>query len=267
MNRTILSLLLISVVPSCSGSDRDPNARYSTLEGFCQQWGTAACNETVVENCQAASTDTCIESQKQFCMALVPRGYSPQFARECVSAVQDAYADARLTLEELNTVQKLEAPCHRVVSGAGEGASCARDSDCDMVSGLRCVMSTGAEQGVCAEPVVVDPGRSCNAVGQVCTQGFYCNGSNCIERKSAGSTCASDDECREDSKCEMADPGAGGAGGTGSVVPGEGTCTERAELSQSCDSHDDCKSNFCNGTLCANTVVLSQSEPICATLR
>src|SRR5688572_1901468 len=96
-------LLCLLAAGGCSSTEAadDPNA---TVSGFCTNWGKAACSRAVVLACagedelDAELTDRCVMSQRAFCEGLLPAtGYSSLKASQCLSAVQKAYSDAKLT--------------------------------------------------------------------------------------------------------------------------------------------------------------------------
>jgi len=101
-----LVLWCLSAAIGCSSTEDapDPNA---TVSGFCGNWAKAACSSAVVQACagvdkaDAELTDACVSRQRDFCEGLLPaKGYSSQKASQCLSAVEKAYKDARLTALE-----------------------------------------------------------------------------------------------------------------------------------------------------------------------
>jgi hypothetical protein len=253
---------------ACS-SERDAPIKanpLATTDGFCTKWAEDACNETVVANCSATDAEACQAPQKAFCLEVVPsNGYSPDFAQECLDAVKTAYADAKLTREELGVVLQLGEPCDKLIKGAGEdGALCTDRSDCNTLAELECVKKAGEETGTCRIPRPVGGGFSCIEPDELCDDGFYCDGDNCLARKAEGRACASDDECVLEARCDVVtDLDAGTS---------TGTCVPRAELAQPCTQDADCKSNICTigaagSGRCVREVILSGSEPLCDNLR
>ena len=118
--KALSSILLVCLAAGCSSSQAGPGSHdpYGDVGSFCEQWGKAACNKTVVTNCSAASADKCVATQKEYCLALVsPSGYSSKFAKQCIQAVHDAYADAKLTASEYQVVTSLG----RALRPAGKG--------------------------------------------------------------------------------------------------------------------------------------------------
>ena len=246
------TLGLIVFFSACSGSEETARTR----EVFCQQWAKEACSSAVVSACQASSAETCRLTQQGFCMSLVPTNFSDAAADACLSAVRDAYADADLTGTELDTVLQLGGPCARVVEGpASVGETCTTSRDCQGSAGYECVTKGGQAQGTCQLPELIGPGLKCAAAQQVCMEGFYCNGSNCIEAKGAGESCTNDEEC-------------GISGWCGS----EGVCSARLLVDAPCTASNQCASGLCytfsaDDRTCSDRLRLSRSEPVCENLR
>jgi hypothetical protein len=209
-----------------------------------------------VSACQATSAEACRLSQQAFCSSLVPATFSDSAADACLTAVGDAYADADLTGTELATVLELGPPCNRIVNGASKlGEACTTSRDCEGSAGYECVLKGEQTQGTCQKPEVVGAGLRCQAAQQVCMADFYCNGSNCIEAKLVGETCANDEEC----------------GSSGWCGP-DNLCTARRAVNEPCADSKECLSELCfsfgsNDRVCVDRLRLSRSEPICLDLR
>src|SRR5260221_3977956 len=128
------ALLLLGLLCSCNTRREVPGAgKLSDLRGFCDEWATRACNDTVVEQCSAASKNACIQGQQAFCETLIPESkYSELTASDCLDAVEAAYKDAVLTADERDTVVHLAGKCSKIVSGSGgAGRACTVDGDCN----------------------------------------------------------------------------------------------------------------------------------------
>jgi hypothetical protein len=240
----LLSGLLLTF--GCSSEDEPERTRAE----FCEDWAEAACSEETVSRCQAADSAACKLSQTSFCLDLVPEGFEDTTGDACLRAVRSAYADGDLSAAELRTVLRLDAPCDRLVRGpAGEGETCDSDQDCATPDGFVCVLKGGATAGTCQQPDEVQPGTSCAAAQQVCSEGFYCNGANCIAHLAAGAACTSNEECGPAARCLA------------------GTCDARLTVRASCTSDDECISGVCfqfdDGQRCTDRLPLSPSEPIC----
>jgi len=245
--------LLWSLLVGCSGADEKPASR--TREQFCQQWAEAACSDEVVSVCQATNAAACHLSQQKFCEQLVPAGFADDQADACLAAVKAAYVDADLTSTELLTVFKLGKPCDKLVRGPrARGESCTSNLDCDAPSGFVCVMKGSNTSGTCQTPVLKNPGLSCAAAEQICTDGFYCNGSNCVEGKAIGDDCASHQECGPEAYCAE-----------------DSTCTKRLAVAEPCSEDIQCQSSVCfdfgDEKTCLDRLRLSRTEPACSNLR
>ena len=87
-------LLLVALLPACSSKDGHVgSSKFKTVQGFCAEWGKAACNAKVVGACSGLDvtdelTDACISTQADYCESLIPGGkYSSTTAKECIAAV------------------------------------------------------------------------------------------------------------------------------------------------------------------------------------
>jgi hypothetical protein len=245
---------------ACSSDETRPDP-LASRDGFCAAWAKAACSERVVQNCDANSVDDCRQSQRDECVNAIPDNYGSAHAADCIDAVKDAYEDAVLTAEELQIVRNQAAPCDRLSRGTREaGQSCESAQECDTVAGFTCVIKSGND-GTCQEPELVEPGRRCQAPAQVCGEGYYCNGENCVESKPAGASCSGDVECAPEDRCSVP---------AGEV---EGECIARTELNGACNSSIECQSGYCavargdTSGECASNIVLGRSEPLCDFLK
>lgn len=261
--KALTSILLMCLAAGCSGGKAGPGSHdpYADVGAFCEQWGKAACNKTVVTNCSAADADKCVASQKEYCLTLVsPSGYSSKYAKECIQAVHDAYADAKLTADEYQVVTSLGAPCDQLEKGpGGEGASCQDDSGCNTLEGLHCITRPGDSSGTCYKPKVVQGGYQCDQPQQTCVTDFFCEQGVCVHGQTSGQPCSSDKPCVTTAQC------------TG--VAGSQTCQDKGATSDSCSQDSDCQSNICaiaKGSaqgVCVNNIILGPTEPLCTHLR
>jgi hypothetical protein len=255
-------LLCLLGVGGCSSTEDapDPNA---TVSGFCGNWAKAACSSAVVQACAGAEkadatlTDACVVSQRVFCEGLLPaKGYSSQKATQCLSAVQNAYKDARLTALEIATVRHRGDPCNHLIKGPqGSGESCAIDDDCDTLKNYLCVMKSGS--GTCQVPKLVDNGDSCSAPDSACNPGYYCGiDEACVKSKAVGKTCAADFECETGLVCD----------------PDTTKCVAKVSA-EKCMKDDDCTTNVCDipvgssSGMCVSAITLSASSGVCEDLR
>jgi hypothetical protein len=261
-----LVLGFIACLGACSAKDNtDP---YATVTEFCATWGRVACNSTVVQRCSGMTTvtstltDSCIASQQTFCEQLVPeQGYSSAQASTCLNAVKAAYEDANLTGAEVATVRDLGDPCNHLIKGPkGTGDTCLKDTDCDTVHNVLCVMKSGV--GTCVIPTVVPNGTSCSAPEAACMNGFYCDGAHCVQSNAVGVKCAASYECAAGLVCD-------GAGDAGTET---GKCTTLVDPS-ACMMDSDCTSGVCDkvGTAttgsCVDSITLARAEGVCGDLR
>jgi hypothetical protein len=250
---SFLFCIAAATVASCSSDDDS----LDTPDDFCERFAEAACNSEVVQACQAADVGACRESQVAFCLGQLPAsGFSGDTAESCLEAVESAYADADLDADELGTVVRFQAPCDRLVRGPGaEGDACTAQRDCDAPAGFECVLSGGQAAGTCQRPVVTGPGEDCSAVGSVCTDGFYCDGSHCIAGESLGEACLGHEQCGANAYCGLLSE-----------------CEARLPVRSPCGFDEQCASGLCyrlsaTEQVCTDRVRLSLSEPICDDLR
>ncbi|HEX3777592.1 MAG TPA: hypothetical protein VHV51_24150 [Polyangiaceae bacterium] len=251
----------------CSSKDQtDP---YATVSEFCEAWGKAACNSTVVSNCSGETTtdgltQACVNKQQTFCEGLVPIiGYNSAQASRCLDAVKNAYSDAKLDGTEVLTVRHLGDPCNHLIKGpAALGESCTQDDDCDTVHNVLCVMKGGT--GTCAIPKPVAAGMDCSDPSASCSDGYFCDpdAMACIAVRAEAKSCAGDYACAAGLACQGADPTAGT----------NGTCTAVVQTNM-CMADTDCASGVCDivGTAttgaCVESIILSHAESACGDLR
>jgi hypothetical protein len=250
---TIMGGLLAVGVQLAACSDDEPSPR--TRSEFCTDWAEAACSSTTVMACQAADADACRLAQEEYCQDLVPATFSDARGSDCIDAVGAAYADADLTGTEIDTVRRLGGACGLIVTGSrAVGQSCDTDNDCDRSNGVECVRRGGFRGGICQVPDEVGPGQTCGEPTQTCTEGFFCDGSNCIASKAVGQTCQNDVECAPDGFCGPND-----------------TCVARLSVGATCTFDNECESLFCYAvnadSTCADLIRLSPAEPLCDDLR
>jgi hypothetical protein len=273
LRRVFPFLMLIPVAFACSGAKKAPGSSANkTAQSFCESFGKAACNDTVVSKCSGGGTDVdkCVASQAAFCMTMleVPAFYSSENAKACLDAVTAAYKDAKLTAAEVQIVRELAAPCDKLIKGPGStGSTCTSTTDCNALEDLSCVMRPGDAMGSCQVPEIVGGGISCAAPERVCEDSFYCNGQNCIERpKQAGAACAADIPCSADFTCVDTSPGAG-TNQPCSAASDSCSCGARANTGSACVVSDECKSGVCADDLCQELVELTAAADFCRQLR
>jgi hypothetical protein len=222
----------------------------------------AACNDTVVTACSGntAATDSlrsaCQSSEESWCNAALPAGYAETHAQACLTAVGTAYADARLTAAEAAVVRDFGAPCDQLIKGpVANGGACAKDLDCDTVSGSVCIVKGTSSN--CGVPTVVNAGMSCAASDAVCDDGFYCDaGMHCVAQQAAGQACTMDAEC------------------SGGFVCTNLACTAKTSASM-CMLDSDCTpdktcqiaTGSTTGGACVTQVILSPTDAACQDLQ
>lgn len=244
-------LLGLCFAVGCS-SDAEPE---QTREGFCRDWAAKACSAKVVSACQAESADACRLTQQAACQNALPAGFVDDNASACLNAVASAYEDADLNAAELATVLRFGPPCDRLVRGERAGGdSCEATTECDAAAGFACVIKGSDSVGTCQKPRVAQPGLACDALQETCTEGFYCNGENCVVGEDAGSACATQQECGSEGYCAA-----------------DGTCAERFAVRAECTADHECLSGVCVSfdaeRICVDAIRLSVSEPLCEELR
>jgi len=266
MKRSVISLCLLALAGSfgCKSEEDAPPDPLATRVGFCQAWAERACSEEVVADCNARTTAACQDTQSDFCLGIIPENYSSAHAKECLDAVGEAYADGNLVAAELAVVLKLAAPCDKLSTGTqSDGERCSANDECDTAGGFSCITKAGATKGTCGKPEEEAPGEACDGPAQVCREGYFCNGENCVAYKKTSASCEGDYMCKPTDRCvTQSDADTDG-----------GTCQPRADLSDDCTSDDDCQSHYCalerSGTAgtCATKIRLGNSEPLCDNLR
>jgi hypothetical protein len=100
----------------------------------------------------------------------------------------------------------------------------------------------------------VGGGRDCAPAQKTSEPGFYCNGDNCIEAKSAGQSCTIQEECAPAGFCDDA-----------------GQCKKGLATSDPCTADLECATGICyefvDGKVCTDRLRISRTDPICDDLR
>ena len=268
MRSSVLAFLALVPFVACSSSKQDGPGKkkkedpYSTPTKLCSAWAKAACNDDVVSACAAQSPDDCVNRQSQFCKNLLPTfEYSSEGAEDCLEAIEEAFADAKLSSEEQGVALGLAPPCDLFEAGTGaDGDSCEDDTDCNKDDGLECVRRAGDSMGTCRVPEVVGGGFPCTEPHQICDEQFYCDGNNCIAKVAQeGAPCSAQTPCAPSFKCEGAD--------------GMMTCRAKEGLGGACFDDTDCASGLCQRPagsstgVCASEIILSPTDSICENFR
>jgi hypothetical protein len=258
MKTPLIAVLLLglSLPLGCTVEEDPPPDPLATVQGFCQAWAESACQPDVVKFCNAKSAEACQVTQSEFCRGIMPSNYTSQRAGDCLTAVKNAYADATLEGEEIPIVLRLAAPCDKLSKGTRtSGQSCDDDSECDTAGGFSCIRKLGATTGVCAEPEEAAAGDACDGPTLVCKAGYFCNGENCVAYKKTGGSCEGDYQCKLEDHCVK------------EADAETGTCELRADLNEACGQDADCQSGYCAEEVCVATIRLSQTDPLCKSLR
>ncbi|MEP7051977.1 MAG: hypothetical protein ABJB12_16550 [Pseudomonadota bacterium] len=261
MKFSFICLGLAAALAACSAKDQNPDP-YGTVSGFCEGWAKAACNATVVKSCAGVDTETkeltqgCLASQQTFCEGLVPSvGYSSQQASVCLDAVRSAYADGKLSADDVAIVRHRGDPCNHLIKGPKDkNEDCTTDDDCDTLNNYVCVMK-GAS-GSCEIPTVVDNGDSCKARDAECNPGHYCDsGSHCVESAGVGDSCTDTYECLSSLDCDADTQ----------------QCALRVNPAK-CKEDGDCVTGVCDIAAgsstgkCVSQITLTQTDSLCGDL-
>ena len=258
LSSSLVPLLALGLSVACGSSKSRSGNIYGTEEQFCQQWAKAACNSKVVSACAAATVESCVEKQSAYCLGSVPPYYSSKHAKACIDKVKAAYADAKLTADEVAIVRDLGAPCDKLNSGPKDlGAACEASDEGDSLKELVCIAKSGPSSGTGQVPKDVGGGFSCTAPDELCAKGFYCDGANCIAKKGDGAACSEELPCLEDFLC---------VGATGAQ-----TCVAKGGTAASCSENFQCLSGICakpatGSGKCVDSVVLTPTDPVCQSL-
>lgn len=252
----LIAPLALPLVAGCSDDDPD---KLADVAGFCREWAVETCNKTVIEACSEDEAE-CENAQAAFCETLVKpvSQYSRSGAAACIKAVGAAYTDGKLNAEEYQTVIQLGGACEKVLSGnGGPGDICNETKDCDTSADLECIIKLGETTGQCQIPEEVGGGDACDGPTQVCAEGFYCDGENCLRKPGEGDECSALEPCDSATRCAAAP--AGDAGTTAG-----GTCVPKASNGDDCSATDNPISNECTTGLCGSNGVCIPSITVSA---
>lgn len=243
--------MALAAALAITGACTAKGPKYPDLNSFCNARASAECSTAVVLAC-AAPNPTCTSKRQALCVSTAPaRAYNAGAAEDCVTQVTNAYADAKITLDESKSI---DSACLPVFEGPGvTGSACHVDSDCRTSTGLRCVLSAGSSQGTCQVPQMVMGGGSCAAANQQCVTGYHC-GTNfyCDINAIDGAACSSQNPCAP-----------------GLLCASTGKCQAKFADGVACVSGDECLNGICNKAtgamtgLCVSQVTLAPNEPFC----
>lgn len=266
MKKPLIALFLLGLClpTACTVEEDAPPDPLATATGFCDAWAESACQPDVIKYCNAKSVETCKSTQSDFCLGIVPANYDSAHAKDCLNAVKDAYIDAELDPDELAVVLHLAAPCDQLSKGTrSRGQSCTANDECNTADGFSCIKKQGSADGICEKPEVIERGDECGGPAQVCVDGYYCSSEEyCVAYKKTDGVCEGDYQCKPTDRCVKADADAD-----------TGTCELRADIDDACSKDADCQSGYCvieSGStegVCASTIRLSRTEPLCESLR
>jgi hypothetical protein len=253
MVRPLLALSALLFVGACSDAQ---GPRYPDLSSFCNARASAECNMQVILACASPNSSMCVAKRQLLCVSSMPPGttYNSSSADGCVSQVSNAYADARITVDESNAI---DAACLTVFDGPGDtDAVCFKDSDCKVSTGLRCVGAAGSSQGACEIPRDVDGGGSCSALDALCASGFHCGPTmHCDINGAMNEACDQRTPCAMNLQCSNA-----------------GLCVPRYDDGSACMTADECMHGMCDMAttatgVCVSELNLAPSEPFCVESR
>jgi hypothetical protein len=259
LSRNVIALFAITAV-HCNSTPDTPKPKYPDAASYCNGRATAECSDAVVAACAVSSKDICVAKRSIVCLNVeVPTGkvYDSSKAEACVNKVSAAYADAKLTKDEIDTYT---AACGLLFSGTGiKDANCSVDTDCEQSEGLACVLrptasavdAGGDAAGTCQVPVPGKAGDSCADANVQCADGYHCDPTvqYCVVNRAVNQTCSAAIPCIATLKCSTA-----------------GTC-EPTLATGACAANADCTSGICNANLCVAQVIFAQSEQFCVDLR
>jgi hypothetical protein len=242
---------------------------YSTESTFCQVLAQADCSAAVVSACYLANQNT-VDRDTQVCLGVRssleqcnPQNlpYHPAFAQPCIDAHAALYQSASL---DPTALQNVNTACAAVFNrGRSTDAPCTADTDCDVGSGLSCVIH-GNGHGSCQTPIAVSPGEPCGSPAAQCSDGFYCEAatSHCISNPMKGGACGTGIPCSTMPMLLRCAMNANGGGGV---------CADPLADMSPCTADSDCAGGFCvaigNSTnlVCAGQIpTLTAGTPSCS---
>jgi hypothetical protein len=248
-------LVLAAIVgfAACSSAD---GPKYADLASYCHARGQAECSSEVIKACAAPDATRCIGKRQAACIDSAPSGatYNPSGAEACVNAVSASFSDAKLSAQENKSNVDL---CARLFDGPGTAnATCKKDIDCKVSTGLRCVLRGGSDTGSCQIPETVMGGGVCSQPSQSCVPGFHCGATeHCDINSAVGEPCTEILPCVETARCSA------------------GKCEKKFDDGSPCASDAECVNALCaRGTgstqgICVSQMTLAPNEPFCIDAR
>ncbi len=263
--RLVVAGALLALAGGLLGGGCSTGFDYPTQQDFCQAAAQVDCSGPIVGACFGSATDT--STQRCVSTRTSPEvcnpgqlTYHPEAADGCIAAHQALYANNVL---DPTLYQQMQQACLPVFNkGQQTGVPCSADSDCDVGSGLYCIIHQGADTkgtftGTCQVPNPVPPGSSCDAPAAQCvdqtgaTDTFYCafitqtGGHDCIANPTLGHICGSDVPCAAGLYCEAS----------------TGTCAQPHGASTPCNADGECVGGFCLPTSATSGICADQNHP------
>jgi hypothetical protein len=249
----IIAGLFVGLLARCTvNTTPEQAAKYSDTGSYCEALAQAECSDEVLLAC-GSRKELCTPARQMAHVNTVPLGktFDSKRGDDCVQSVAAAYADAKLTKDE---IAAYTATCAKVFDGTGiRNSVCQTDSDCKQTDGLRCVLGAASATGTCQEPVTVQPGGKCDTPDAMCADGYHCGPiQHCDVNADTGEPCSAALPCKATLKCGAA-----------------GTCEPRLLDGATCSANGECASSICADGLnvCVSQITLAPKEPFCVSTR
>jgi hypothetical protein len=229
-----------------------PPPTFADSGSYCEGRAQAECSDQVLLAC-GTRKELCTPARQTACVNERPLGKTFDSARAeaCVNSVAAAYADAKLTKDEITTYNAI---CALVFDGTGiRNAACQTDGDCAQADGLKCVPGAGSAAGTCQVPRTVQPGGKCDTSDALCADGYYCGPTQyCIIDADTNEACAPATPCKATLKCGAA-----------------GKCEPKLLDATACTADGECASGICPAgiNVCVSVITLAPNEPFCVGTR
>lgn len=238
--------------------------KYPDLGAFCTALGRSECSDNLISNCavQGGATSClgavdarCLDATSDITFGRNTGNYQPEKGDACVTSVQTAYADGKVTADEYKSIR---TTCDLAFSALRPvGYECKIDADCDLSAGLICTVAGGSKK--CEKPGTKGPGEDCSQTA--CLPQYVCSAdSRCVTGRDKGSKCTPiTDECSAGLLCD------------------NNVCVDRYGTGTACVANEQCASGFCanvpdlsntmmpnyNARLCLDALVYGTGAPLC----
>ena len=254
----IFTVVLAGLLTRCAVKTTTPERgpTYSDTGSYCEALAEAECSSEVLLAC-GSREELCTPVRQMVHVSALPLGktFDSTRAEDCVGSVAAAYADAKLTKEEIAAYTDT---CALVFDGTGiRNSACRTDGDCKRADGLRCVLGAASASGTCQAPRTVEGGDKCDTADAMCADGYHCGPTqHCDINADTGEACTAELPCKATLKCSAA-----------------GTCEPRLLDGSACAGDGDCASGICApglrgaSGLCVSQITLAQNEPFCVSTR